>query len=70
MHSKNGKAPGTDGIPIEYYNISVVHDSQLSKGQMTKFQRRAHLLVSFKAVILPDNNRSLTLLNHAPKLLV
>ncbi|OWZ01615.1 Pol Polyprotein [Phytophthora megakarya] len=79
MHSKNGKAPGPDGLPIEYYKVApnewariyeVVHDSQLSNGQMTKFQRRAHLSLLYKSGdrTLPGNYRPLTLLNHDAKL--
>ncbi|POM73524.1 Pollike protein [Phytophthora palmivora] len=79
MHSKNGKAPGPDGLPIEYYKVApsawariyeVVHDSQLKKGKMTKFQRRAHLSLLYKSGdrTLPGNYRPLTLLNHDAKL--
>ena len=57
LNSKNGKAPGPDGLPIEYYKVDIHdwarifesdHDNQLHKGQMTKFQRRAHLSLLLK----------------------
>ncbi|KAI9905223.1 hypothetical protein PsorP6_014184 [Peronosclerospora sorghi] len=79
MKSKNGKAPGPDGLPIEYYKLAphlwariyeVVHAYQLKKGKMTKFQRRAHISLLYKAGdrSLPGNYRPLTLLNHDAKL--
>ncbi|KAJ8507832.1 hypothetical protein ON010_g18931 [Phytophthora cinnamomi] len=79
MKSSNDKAPGPDGLPIEYYKLApdlwariyeVIHDFQLSKGKMTKFQRRAHLSLLYKAGdrSLPGNYRPLTLLNHDAKL--
>nr|KAE8920819.1 hypothetical protein PF009_g28892 [Phytophthora fragariae] len=58
MKSTNEKAPGPDRLPIEYYKLvpslwtriyEVIHDFQLSKGKMTKFQRRAHLSLLYKA---------------------
>ncbi|KAF4135669.1 Reverse transcriptase (RNA-dependent DNA polymerase) [Phytophthora infestans] len=77
--SKNGKAPGPDGLPIEYYKLAsnlwaqiyeVVYGNQLEKGKMTKFQRRAHLSLLYKSGdrTMPGNYRPLTLLNHDAKL--
>ncbi|TYZ67605.1 hypothetical protein PybrP1_009034 [[Pythium] brassicae (nom. inval.)] len=77
--SKNAKAPGPDGLPIEYYKIApntwamiyeAVYANQLSKGRMSKFQRRAHLSLLYKAGdrSVPGNYRPLTLLNHDAKL--
>jgi exonuclease III len=79
MKSENGKAPGPDGLPIEYYKIDpthwariyeVIHDYQFDKGKMTKFQRRAHLSLLYKKGDRsdPGNYRPLTLLNHDAKL--
>ncbi|KAG3142273.1 hypothetical protein PI126_g15112 [Phytophthora idaei] len=79
MSSKNGKTPGPDGMPVEYYKLSpslwariyeVVYDNQLKKGKMTKFQRRAHLSLLYKSGdrAIPGNYRPLTLVNHDAKL--
>ena len=50
--------------------FEVVHDNQLRRGKMTKFQRRAHLSLLYKSGdrTLPANYRPLTLLNHDAKL--
>lgn len=77
--SKKNKAPGPDGLPIEYYQLApetwariyeVVYDGQLERRRMTKFQRRAHLSLLYKAGsrYAPSNYRPLTLLNHDAKL--
>ena len=56
--SKNGKALGPDGLPVEYYKVAinelarifeVVHDNQLRRGKMTKFQRSAHSSLLYKS---------------------
>ncbi|RLN96798.1 hypothetical protein BBJ28_00020081 [Nothophytophthora sp. Chile5] len=79
VKSKNEKAPGPDGLPVEYYKVKtslwarifeVVYASQLEKGRMTKFQRRAHLSLLYKSGdrTVPGNYRPLTLINHDAKL--
>ncbi|RHZ28107.1 hypothetical protein DYB31_010149 [Aphanomyces astaci] len=77
--SARNKAPGPDGLPIEYYLtdphnwarvFEVCYSNQLQRGRMTKFQRRAHLSLLYKAGerLEPGNHRPLTLLNSDAKL--
>ncbi|RHY51363.1 hypothetical protein DYB34_008774 [Aphanomyces astaci] len=77
--SARNKAPGPDGLPIEYYLtdphnwarvFEVCYSNQLHRGRMTKFQRRAHLSLLYKAGerLEPGNHRPLTLLNSDAKL--
>ncbi|RHY50558.1 hypothetical protein DYB26_006272 [Aphanomyces astaci] len=78
-HTAKDKAPGPDGLPIEYYTLhahdwayilSMTYASQLGKGRMSKFQRRAHLSLLYKTGdrTLPGSYRPLTLLNADAKL--
>nr|CCA20275.1 pollike protein putative [Albugo laibachii Nc14] len=77
--SKPNKAPGYDGLPIEYYQLFVsewacvlelVHPKSLEKGRMTKFQRRASITLLYKNGdrSQPSYYRPITLLNHDAKL--
>jgi hypothetical protein len=74
----NERASGPDGLPAEYYKLSpstwarlfeIVYASQLEKGRMSKFQRRAYLSLLYKSGdrSMPSNYRPLTLLNHDAK---
>ncbi|KAH9138950.1 hypothetical protein LEN26_005320 [Aphanomyces euteiches] len=79
VSSAKHKAPGPDGLPVEYYMINphdwarvveVRYADQLTKGRMSKFQRRAHLSLLYKSGprLTPGNHRPLTLLNCDAKL--
>lgn len=55
--SLRNKAPEYDGHPVEYYQLSIspwargfdlIYPAQLSKGRMTKFQRRATVTLLYK----------------------
>ncbi|GAB9465705.1 Pollike protein, partial [Globisporangium polare] len=76
--SKN-KAPGPDGLPIDYYFTDLplwckilesVYGSQFSKGRMSKFQRRAQVCLLYKKGDKsdPGNYRPITLLNVDAKI--
>ena len=77
--SLRNKAPGYDGLPVEYYQLFIstwaivfelVYSAQLSKGRLTKFQRRATVTLLYKKGdrSIPSNYRPITLLNHDAKL--
>lgn len=76
--SPKGKSSGFDGLPAEYYQLfpdkwarvyELVYASQLSRGRMTKFQRRAYITLLYKKGDRndPKNYRPITLLNHDAK---
>ncbi|RQM10836.1 hypothetical protein B5M09_012197 [Aphanomyces astaci] len=78
-HTAKGKAPGPDGLPIEYYQLQpsawsqvllLCYDDHFARGRMSKFQRRAHLSLLHKSGHrgTPSNYRPLTLLNADAKL--
>ncbi|KAH9123579.1 hypothetical protein AeMF1_005458, partial [Aphanomyces euteiches] len=79
VSSAKHKAPGPDGLPVEYYMINphdwarvleVCFADQLTKGRMSKFQRSAHLSLLYKSGprLTPGNHIPLTLLNCDAKL--
>lgn len=73
-YTAQGKSPGPDGLPAEYYQLfsakwaqilEIFYAAQLRMGRMSEFQRRAYISLLFTQGSCSDskNYRLLTLLN-------